>query len=94
MPKSPDIRQNSDGGISDFQISNQSLIKENCHSSRTSGDIDMKLGLETKLNKRNKITSENFANDIMLENCHVVVIFFNLWPIWNNADAGFEMYSL
>ena len=27
-PQSPDIRQNSDGGISDFQISGQSLLKE------------------------------------------------------------------
>ena len=43
-PQSPDIRQNSDGGISDFQISGQSLIKENCYNSRTSDDIDMTLG--------------------------------------------------
>ena len=27
-PQSPDIGQNPDGGISDFQISGQSLIKE------------------------------------------------------------------
>ena len=39
----PDIGQNSDGGISDFRISGQSLIKENYHNSRTSDDIDMKL---------------------------------------------------
>ena len=31
-----DIWQNSDGGISDFQISDQSLIKENYKNSRTS----------------------------------------------------------
>ena len=43
-PQSPDIGQNSDGGISDFQISGQSLIKENCHNYRTSDNIDMKLG--------------------------------------------------
>ena len=41
--RSPDIGQNSDGGISDFRISGQSLIKENCHNYRTSDDIDMKL---------------------------------------------------
>ena len=34
LPKSPEIRQNSNGGISDFQISGQSLINKNCHNSR------------------------------------------------------------
>ena len=52
FPQSPDIGQNSDGGISNFQISRQSLIKENDHNSRTSDDIDIKLGQVTKLNKR------------------------------------------
>ena len=51
-PQSPDIGKNSDGGISDFWISGQSLIKENCQNARTSDDIDMKLGPVTKLNKR------------------------------------------
>ena len=49
-----DIVQNSDGGISDFQISSQSLIKENCHNSRTSDDTDMKLAPITK-EKKNSI---------------------------------------
>ena len=49
-----DIGENSDGGISDLQISGQSLIKENCHNSRTSEGIDMKIGLVTKLDKKNK----------------------------------------
>ena len=48
-PQSPDIEQNSNGGISDFRISGQSLLKENCHNSRTSHDIVMKLGPGTKL---------------------------------------------
>ena len=52
-PQSPDIGQNSDGCISDFQISGQSLIKENCHNSRTSDDIDKKLGPVTKIDKEN-----------------------------------------
>ena len=52
FPQSPDIGQNSDSGISNFQISRQSLIKENDHNSRTSDDIDIKLGQVTKLNKR------------------------------------------
>ena len=61
LPKLPDIGQNSGGGISDFQISGQSLIKENCHNSRTSDDIDMKLGPVTKLDKKSKTTSKNLT---------------------------------
>ena len=57
--QSLDIGQNSDGGISDFQISGQSLIKENCHNSRISDDINMKLGPVTKLHKRIKTTLKN-----------------------------------
>ena len=63
MPYSPDIGQNLDGGVfGDFWISGQSLIKENCHNSRTSGDIDMKLGPVTKLDKENKITSTKISD--------------------------------
>ena len=53
-PQSLDIGQNSDGGISNFQISSQSLLKENCSNSRKSDDIDMKLGTITKFDKRKK----------------------------------------
>ena len=45
--------QNSEGGISDFRISGQSFIKENCHNSRNNDDIDMKRGPVPKLEKRN-----------------------------------------
>ena len=58
-PQSPDIWQNSDGGIPDFRISGQFFINENCRNSRTSHDIDMKLGPVTKLDKRNTTTSKN-----------------------------------
>ena len=37
------------------------LIKENCHNSRTSDDIDMKLGTVTKLDKRNKTASKKLT---------------------------------
>ena len=56
-----DIGPKSDVGISDFQISGQSLIKESFHNSRTSDDIDMKLEPVTKIDKRNKITSKNLT---------------------------------
>ena len=83
LPQSPDIGQNLDGGISDFRISGQSLIKENCHNSRTSDDIGMKLGPVTKLDKRNKTTSKSFYDDVMSTNCEVIVIF----PIYGQFGA-------
>ena len=52
LPQSPDIGQNSDGCISDFQISDQPFIEKNCHNSRASNDIDVKLGPVTKLEKK------------------------------------------
>ena len=82
-PLSSDIGQNSDGVISDFRISGQSFIKENCHNSRTSDDIDMKLRPVTKLDKKNKTTSKKLDDDVMLENCDVIVIF----PIYAQFGA-------
>ena len=58
---SQDIGQNSDGSISDFQISGQSQIKINFHNSRISDDIDMKVGPVTKLDPRNKTTSKKLT---------------------------------
>ena len=78
---SPYIVQNSNRGISHFRISCQSLIKENCHNSRASDDIDMKLGIVTKIDRRNRTTSKKFDGDIVSENCDVIVTFFDLWPI-------------
>ena len=73
-PQSPDIGQNLDGGISDFWISVQSFIKGNCHNSRTSDDIDTKLGPVAKLDKKNKTKSKKFGNDVITSNCYVIVI--------------------
>ena len=63
-----------DGGISDFPISGQSLIKRNCRNSKTSDDIDMKLGPVTKRDKRNKKRQKN-DDDVMSEKCDVIAIF-------------------
>ena len=68
--------QNPDGGISDFRISGQFLIKENCHNSRTSDDIEMKLGLVNKLDKASKATLKKIDVNVMSENCDVIVIFW------------------
>ena len=51
-------------------------MKENCHNSRTGDDIDIKLGEVTKLDKRNETTSKKFDDDVMSENCEVIVIFW------------------
>ena len=60
---------------SDFRISGQSLIKENCHNSTTTDDIDMKLGPVTKLHKRYKKCHKNLTMASCQQNCGVIVIF-------------------
>ena len=82
-PQSTDIGQSSDGSISDFRISGQSLTKENCHNSRARDDIGIKLRLVTKLDKRNKTTSKKIDDDIMSGNCDVIVIF----PVYGQFGA-------
>ena len=80
----PDIRQNLDGGISDFRISGQSLIKESCDNPRTSNDIDIKLGPVRKLDKRNTATSKKFDDNVVSANCDVIVIF----PIYGHLEQS------
>ena len=53
----------------------KSLLKEKCHNSRTSGNIDMKLGKITKLYQRNKTASKNVDDNVMSKNVDVIVIF-------------------
>ena len=74
-PQSPDIGQNSNGGISHFRISGQSLTKGNSHNSRTSNDFDIKLRPGTKLDKINTATLKFFDDDVMFKNCDVNVAF-------------------
>ena len=94
LPHSPDIKQNLDEGISDFRISGQSFINENCHNSITSHNIDMKLGPLTKLDKTNTTTSKKFNDGVMSENCDVIVFF----PIYGQfaaiPKAEFQTYGL
>ena len=67
MPQTPDIERNSDGCISDFQISGQSFIEENYHNSKTSNDIDVKPGPVTKLEKKNTVISKKSDDGVILE---------------------------
>ena len=78
------------GVISDFPISGRSFIKENCHNSRTSDDIDMKLGPVTKLDTRTKIPLKKFDDGIMSENCDVSVIFsvYSQFGAIRKPDSG------
>ena len=81
----PDIRQNYDVGISNFQISGQSFINENYHNSRIGDDIDMKLGPVTKLEERNTATPKKSDNDVISINYDVIVfvpIYGQFAAIW------------
>ena len=89
-PQSLDVGQNSDGGISTFQISGQSLIKEKYYNSRTCNDIGMKLGPVTKLTRETR----KIDDDAMLTNCDTIVTFPNLWPIWSHPEDKFRTQSL
>ena len=84
MPQSPDIGQNSDGGIFNFWISGQSLMKENCHNFRASDDIDMKLGAVAKIDKRNKMSKK-----LMMITCGMIVtsFWFSQFYLSLNPDA-------
>ena len=67
IPKSSQssyIGKNSDWGISNSRISGQSLIKENCRNSKSSDDIDMKLGPVTNMTRETKQ-----SDDVMSANC-------------------------
>ena len=71
-------------GISAF------LTKENCHNSRISDYVDSKFESVTKLDKRNKITSRKFGDDVMSTNCDIIVIFSiyaQFGAIWK-PDSG------
>ena len=61
--------------ISNSWISGQSLMNKHWHNSRTSNNIDMKLGPVTKLDKRNTATSKKFDDVAMSANCNKIVIF-------------------
>ena len=68
----------------------KSLIKDNCHNSRTIDDIDMKFGPVTKLYKRNKTTSKNSDDDIMSENGDIILLFsiYGQFGALQNPNSG------
>ena len=86
---SPDIGQNSNGGISDFQISDQFLIKKDFHNSRTSNNFDLKLGPVTKHNDVENNCRWRHIGKFWCR-CH----FSDLRPIWSNLQARFWTHGL
>ena len=69
LPQSPDIRLKSDEGISVFLISGQSLGQKNSDNSRTSNDIDMKLGPVTKNDKGKTATFKKTDQNLTMTLC-------------------------
>ena len=82
--QSLDLGQYSDGDIFDFWIFGQSFINENCHNSRTSHDIDMKLGLVTKLDKRNEARSKNLT----ITSCQKIVTSLSFFRLIANLQTS------
>ena len=71
----PNFPQATDGGISNFEISGQSLINKNVHNSGTSDDIDMILGPIITTYKAITKAQKQFDTEIVLKNCDVIVFF-------------------
>ena len=64
----------------------KSFINKNFRNSRIGNDIDVKLQLGTKFDKKKTETSKKFGNSIMLKNCEVIIIFLiyiQCQAIWN-----------
>ena len=88
LAQSSDIGQNTDGGISDFRIPGQTLIKVNCHNSRTTDDIEMKLE-RVKRNKRNRNNVQKIWRSCCVKKLWRHCYSFNLWPILSSPEAGY-----
>ena len=83
-PQSPDIGQNSEGCNSDFRISGQSFIKENCHNSRSIDDIDMEFGLVTKLTRETNQREKNLA----MMSCRQIVTLLSFFQFIANLKQS------
>ena len=51
-------------------------MKENCHNSRTSDDIDIKPGPVNTLDKINKTMPKSFDDEVMSANYDLTATFF------------------
>ena len=78
--------QNLDGGISDFWISCKTLIKGNCHNSRTSDDIDVKLGTVTKLNLTRE--AKKRPKKLTMKLCRKIVTSLTFFQFMANLEES------
>ena len=67
---------------------------KNCHNSRTSHDIDMKLGPIIKLDKKSTESQKNNNNnndndDVMSANCDLIIFF----PVYGQFAAIWKPHS-
>ena len=92
LPQSPYVGQNSDGGISDFRISGQSLLKVNRRNFRTSNAIDMKLGPVTKLETRNQTTSKTFVDEVMSAYSVKLTLSLTITFYLSKTESGTKKY--
>ena len=72
-----------------MQISVQFFIRENCHNSRTSNDVDLKFGPVTKTDKKYTAKLKTFDNDVISKNFDAAIIF----PIYGQFDAFWKSDS-
>ena len=70
------------------------LINKNCHNSRHSNDIDMKLEPANKLDKKNTATAKQFDDDVMPANYDVIVIFsvYSRFRAIRKPDSRLNVY--
>ena len=54
----------------------------------------MKLGPVTKIGKRNKTTSKKFDDNVMSENCDLIVIFHIFGQFGGSPEAEFRTLNL
>ena len=78
-----------------FLISMISFMKENYHKSRTSDDIDLKLGPVTKIDKRKKTFSKESDDSAMSENYDVIYFFqiYGQFGAIRKPDSGRIVYK-
>ena len=79
-----DIGENSDGGNSWFVVKfGVTLINKDCHNSRTSDDIDMKLRLLAKFDKRNT----KMWKRLMMTSCQEIITSLGFFSIYDQFCA-------
>ena len=67
-----------------FPISGQSLTNKNCHNSKTSNDIDLRLGPATKIERKTRQRQTNFT----MTSCQQIVMSRLIFPFIANLEQS------